>query len=141
MLLPLAPPYSDQPRCLYLRTTYSSSQPAFARPRSVKPDRLLERNRDEVLHKRWHHDIWEVGTWLGQVYAGKHNYYAVPGSSRYIGAFRRRLQCLWMRALRRRSQRPYFSWRRLERMTEPLWSPASIRHPWPDQRFAIKHPR
>ena len=34
-----------------------------------------------------------------------------------------------------------FSWKRLERMTEILWPRASIRHPWPDQRFAVKHPR
>ena len=46
-----------------------------------------------------------------------------------------------MRALRRRSQRARFSWKRLEGMTEILWPRASIRHPWPDQRFAVKHPR
>ena len=39
-------------------------------------------------------------------------------SSRYISAFRRRLQRPWMRALRRRSQRDRFDWKRLERMTE-----------------------
>ena len=48
---------------------------------------------------------------------------------------------LWMRALRRRSQRARFSWRRLGRMTDILWSRVSIRHPWPNQRFAVKHPR
>ena len=69
------------------------------------------------------------------------NYYAVPGSSRFISTFLRRLQRLWMRALRRRSQRARFAWRRLERMTEILWPRASLRHPWPDQRFAVKHPR
>ena len=66
---------------------------------------------------------------------------AVPGSGRFIRAFHRRLQRLWMRALRRRSQRARFSWKRLERMTEILWPRASIRHPWPDQRFTVKHPR
>ena len=35
---------------------------------------------------------------------------AVPGSGRFIRAFHRRLQRLWMRALRRRSQRARFSW-------------------------------
>ena len=30
--------------------------------------------------------------------------------------------------------------RYLERMTEILWPRASIRHPWPDQRFAVKAP-
>ena len=34
---------------------------------------------DEVLRKRWHHDIWEVGKWLGRVCEGWLNYFAVPG--------------------------------------------------------------
>ena len=85
--------------------------------------------------------ILEVGRWLGRVCNGWLNYFAVPGSGRFIRAFLRRLQRRWMRALRRRSQRARFSWKRLERMTEILWPRASIRHPWPDQRFAVKHPR
>ncbi len=65
------------------------------------------------------------------------NYFAVPG--RWLHMFRHRLQRLWMRAIRRRSRRHRFDWKRLERMTELLWPP--IRHPWPDQRFTVKHPR
>ncbi len=34
---------------------------------------------EEVLRKRWHHDIWEVGAWLGRVCQGWLNYYAAPG--------------------------------------------------------------
>ncbi len=69
------------------------------------------------------------------------NDFAVPGSSRWMRTFRRRLQRLWMRALRRRSQRDRFDWKRLERMTDILWPRATIRHPWPNQRFTVKHPR
>ena len=110
------------------------------KPAVKRVNRTLARI-DEVLRKRWHHDIWEVGVWLGRVYQGWLNYFAVPGSSRWIKAFRRRLQRLWLRALRRRSQRDHFDWKRLERMSEILWPRASIRHPWPDQRFAVNHPR
>ena len=110
------------------------------KPVAKRVNRTLTRI-DDVLRKRWHHDIWEVGTWLGRVYQGWLNYFAVPGSSRWIKAFRRRLQRLWLRALRRRSQRDRFEWKRLERMTDILWPRASIRHPWPDQRFAVNHPR
>ena len=95
----------------------------------------------EVLRRRWHHDIWEVGKWLGRVYQGWLNYFAVPGSGWFLRSFHRRLQRLWMRALRRRSQRSRFTWKRLERLTQLLWPRGSIRHPWPDQRFAVKHPR
>ena len=83
----------------------------------------------------------EIGEWLGQVCNGWLNYFAVPGSGRYVRGFVRRLQRLWMWALRRRSQRYRFSWKRLERMTELLWPRVSIRHPWPDQRFTVNHPR
>ena len=110
------------------------------KPVAKRVNRTLARI-GEVLRKRWHHDIWEVGKWLGRVCEGWLNYFAVPGSGRFIRAFQRRLQRLWMRALRRRSQRDRFGWRRLERMTEILWPRASIRHPWPDQRFAFNHPR
>ena len=44
-------------------------------------------------------------------------------------------------ALRRRSQRDRFAWKRMERMTELQWPKVTIRHPWPDRRFAVKHPR
>ena len=98
------------------------------KPIANRVNRTLARI-DEVLRKRWHHDIWEIGAWLGRVCQGWLNYFAVPGSAR------------WMRALRRRSQRHRFDWTRLERMTEILWPRVSIRHPWPAQRFAVKHSR
>ena len=110
------------------------------KPVAKRVNRTLARI-EEVLRKRWRHDIWEVGERLGRVYQGWLNYFAVPGSSRFLRRFRRRLQRLWMRALRRWSQRARFDWKRLERMSEILWPRVSIRHPWPDQRFAVNHPR
>ena len=124
----------------YCTTTLRGRFRLGRKPVAKRVNRTLARI-DEVLRKRWHHDIWEVGRWLGRVCNGWLNYFAVPGSGRFIRAFLRRLQRRWMRALRRRSQRARFSWKRLERMTEILWPRASIRHPWPDQRFAVKHPR
>ena len=124
----------------YCTTTLRGRFRLGRKPVAKRVNRTLARI-DEVLRKRWHHDIWEVGRWLGRVCNGWLNYFAVPGSGRFIRAFLRRLQRRWMRALRRRSQRARFSWKRLERMTEILWPRASIRHPRPDQRFTVKHPR
>ena len=124
----------------YCATTRRGRFRLGRKPVAKRVNRTLARI-DEVLRKRWHHDIWEVGMWLGRVYQGWLNYFAVPGSGRFIRSFHRRLQRLWMRALRRRSQRAHFDWKRLERMTEILWPRASICHPWPDQRFAVNHPR
>ncbi|MCY3856824.1 MAG: group II intron reverse transcriptase/maturase [Rhodospirillales bacterium] len=110
------------------------------KPVAKRVNRTLARI-GEVLRRRRHHDIWEIGTWLGQVLQGWLNYFAVPGSGRWLQTFRRRLQRLWLRELRRRSQRHRFDWQRLARMTVILWPRARIRHPWPDQRFAVRHPR
>ena len=60
------------------------------------------------------------------------NYYAVPTSSRSLGAFRRQLERLWLRELRRRSQKDRFAWRRLSKICDQLWPPVRILHPWPD---------
>ena len=124
----------------FCTTTRRSRFRLGRKPIAKRVNRTLARI-GEVLRERWHHDIWEVGEWLGRVFQGWLNYFAVPGSGRFLRAFRRRLQRLWLRALRRRSQRHRFDWKRLERMTEIVWPCVSIRHPWPDQRFAVKHPR
>ena len=110
------------------------------KPIAKRMGRTLQRIK-AALRKRLHHDIWEVGQWLGQVVNGWLNSYAVPGSSQWLRAFVRAVQKLWMAALRRRSQRHRFSWKKLERMTELLWPPVHIRHPWPDQRFAVNYLR
>jgi RNA-directed DNA polymerase len=48
---------------------------------------------------------------------------------------------LWRRTLRRRSQKDGFTWDRMTKLAD-AWLPAPrILHPWPDQRFAVKHPR
>ena len=43
-----------------------------------------------VLRQRWHHDIWEVGAWLGRVYQGWLNCFAVPGLNRREASRNRR---------------------------------------------------
>ena len=92
-----------------LSTSWDSRHFRLGRkPVAKRVNRTLARI-DEVLRKRWHHDIWEVGRWLGRVCEGWLNYFAVPRSGRFIRAFHRRLQRLWMRALRRRSQRDRFT--------------------------------
>ena len=61
----------------------------------------------EVLRKRRHIDIWEVGSWFERVYLCWLNCFAIPGLGRFIRSCHRRLERLWMRALGRRSvQRP-----------------------------------
>lgn len=106
------------------------------KPAAKRMTRTLKRI-GEILRKRMHWDIWEVGKWLGKVLGGWLNYFAVPGTAWWLGKFRRRLAGSWMKIIRRRSQRANFSWQRLSRMVRLLWPMTRIRHPWPEQRFAV----
>ena len=90
-----------------------------------------------ALRRRMHEDVWETGRWLGQVLRGWLNYYAVPTSSRSLQAFVYQVKRIWMRTLRRRSQKDRFPWDRLQRICDRLWPKPQIAHPWPAERFAV----
>jgi len=93
------------------------------------------------LRLRMHQTIPDQGQWLKQVVTGHFAYYAVPTNSRALSAFRHYVTDLWRRTLRRRSQKDGFTWDRMTKLADD-WLPAPrILHPWPDQRFAVKHPR
>ena len=95
--------------------------------------RLLLRNR--------HADPKDTARWLGQVLNGWLNYYAVPGSYRFLARFRERLKRIWARTLRRRSQKGRIDWKKLDALCKELWPAVRIRHPWPNQRFAVRYTR
>jgi RNA-directed DNA polymerase len=87
------------------------------------------------MRRRWHHSIPEQGHWLASVLAGHYRYYAVPDNIRALQAFREAVIRLWLRALRRRSQRSRMTWERMRRIAD-RWLPlARIQHPWPTTRF------
>lgn len=60
------------------------------------------------LRRRMHADVWETGRWLGQVLRGWLNHRAVPTSIRSLQTFVCQLKRIWMRTLRRRSQKDRF---------------------------------
>ena len=95
----------------------------------------------EALRKRMHEPIPVQGQWLRQVVRGYFAYHAVPTNSRALVAFRHHVTDLWRRTLRRRSQKDAMTWERMRRIAN-AWLPLPrILHPWPDKRFAVKHPR
>ena len=53
------------------------------------------------------------------------------------------LQCrdLWRRSLQRRSQKDVTTWERIEGLARVWLPPPKILHPWPSDRFRVKHPR
>ena len=87
------------------------------------------------IRRRWHHSIPEQGRWLASVLAGHYRYYAVPDNIRALEAFREAIIRLWLKALRRRSQRSGMTWERICRFAERWLPTARIHHPWPTTRF------
>jgi hypothetical protein len=68
---------------------------------------------------------------------GLYNYYAVPTNFRALNAFYYHVLWIWLRCLRRRSQRHRLTWRKMMRIAE-RWLPSpKLRHPYPDWRFDV----
>ena len=87
------------------------------------------------IRRRWHHSIPEQGRWLASVLAGHCRYYAVPDNIRALQAFREAVIRLWLKALRRRSQRSRMPWERMRRIADRWLAQPRIHHPWPTTRF------
>lgn len=120
-----------------------SRRGAFLLKRKTRSDRMRVRLREikEQLCRRMHDPIPEQGRWLKAVVAGYFAYHAVPTNSRALGAFRFHVVDLWRRSLRRRSQKDHMTWERMNRIATAWRPPPRILHPWPEDRFAVKHPR
>ena len=88
-----------------------------------------------------HQPIPSQGHWLRQVVTGHSAYDAVPTNNRALSAFRHYVAVLWRRTLRGRSQKDGFTWDRMTMLVAGWLAAPRILHPWPDQRFAVKHPR
>jgi RNA-directed DNA polymerase len=96
--------------------------------------RKLHELKDELMRRR-HHAIPEQGRWLGSVLRGHYAYYAVPGNSDRINRFYNEVTRLWLRALRRRSQKHRLPWTRMRRLSARWLPPPKRMHPFPNARF------
>ena len=115
----------------------------FLLKRKSRRDRMKVKLQDikEKLRRQIHKPIPEVGRWLGQVVRGYFNYHAVPTNSPSLVAFSRKVLRLWYRTLRRRGNKGKITWPRMYRLRDDFLPAPRIQHPWPEQRFAVKHPR
>ena len=121
----------------------NSRRGAFQLQRKTRGDRMRAKLREikEALRKRMHEPIPDQGRWLKQVVRGFFAYHAVPTNSRALGAFRHHVSDLWRRTLRRRSQKDGMTWAWITKIADAWLPQPRILHPWPEQRFAVKHPR
>jgi RNA-directed DNA polymerase len=115
----------------------------FLIKRKSRRDRKMAKLKEikEELRRRLHQSIPEQGQWLKQVVAGYFAYHAVPTNIEALMAFRFHVISLWGRALRRRSQKDGTTWKRILKIADDYLPKPRILHPWPNQRFAVKHPR
>ncbi|HEV3310025.1 MAG TPA: group II intron reverse transcriptase/maturase, partial [Chloroflexota bacterium] len=121
----------------------TSRRGRFLLKRKSRRDRQKAKIKDiaGALRQRMHHPIPEQGAWLKQVVSGYFNYHAVPTNRRALVAFRTEIANRWRLVLNRRSQRGALTWDRIAKIVDDWLPKPRILHPWPNQRFAVKHPR
>ena len=95
----------------------------------------------QKLRRRMHESTEQTGEWLISVVRGYFQYHAVPDNEERMRAFRNDVLRHWLRQLRRRSQRSRWTWKRFQERLGVLLPDVEILHPWPNVRFAAKHPR
>lgn len=111
--------------------------------RKSRRDRMRATLRDikEALRRRINRPIPETGKWLASVVSGYFAYHAVPTNGLALAAFRRHVIVIWHRQLARRSQRARVPWERMAKLADEYLPKPRILHPWPNVRFAARHPR
>jgi hypothetical protein len=92
------------------------------------------------LRRRIHDSLAETTKWLQSVVRGYFQYHAVPGNEKRLEAFRAAVLRLWLRQIRRRSQRSRRTWARFLERLEALLPEVCILHPYPAPRFDARHP-
>jgi RNA-directed DNA polymerase len=90
----------------------------------------------QKLKQRMHDPIREVGAWLTKVVRGYFNYHAVPDNLKRLSAWRYQLSRLWLKQLRRRSQKDKMTWERFSLLEEKYIPYPKRVHPYPPERFA-----
>ena len=96
------------------------------------------REVNDQLKRRRHQPIPVQGQWLRSVVQGHLAYYAVPGNTDTVAAFRTQVTRHWYKALRRRSQRTRINWERMNPIAKRWLPRARAMHPFPEVRFAAR---
>jgi group II intron reverse transcriptase/maturase len=120
-----------------------SRRGAFILLRKTRADRMKAKLLDikMQLRKRMHASMGEHGQWLRTIVMGYYAYHAVPMNTGTLSAFRYHVTRLWHKTLQRRSQKSSLTWERMSNIANDWLPTPRVLHPWPNQRFAVKHPR
>jgi RNA-directed DNA polymerase len=115
----------------------------FTVKRKTIGKRLAARLKDikAKLRARLHGEIGDTVKWLKAVVRGYFQYHAIPDNEERMKTFRHEVLRLWLRQLRRRSQRSRWTWGRFLEKLGAQMPEIQILHPYPNERFDAKHPR
>jgi group II intron reverse transcriptase/maturase len=111
------------------------------RQTSVSRTRRTLHSVKDWLYRNRHRPVGEQKRWLAAVMRGHLNYFAVPGNVIRVSRFHTELGKLWMKALRRRSQRYRLVWARFGQFLRDALPQPRVVHPWPNKRFDGIHSR
>jgi RNA-directed DNA polymerase len=125
----------------YVTTKKDGTGFQLGRKTQRKRMRAKLREIEETLRQHRHKSIGEQGRWLGTVMRGYFAYFAVPTNIPAMGAFCHHTTVLWLRSLRRRSQRHRLTWKRMAGYVERYLPPVRVQHPWPEERFRVTYSR
>lgn len=96
----------------------------------------------EELMKRKHAPIQQTGTWLKSVVQGHGLYFGVPGNSKALRSYRDQVVKMWLKVLRRRSQKGIaLTWEKFNRIVDKYIPHLRICQPFPEVRFAMTQGR
>src|SRR5436305_380145 len=120
-----------------------SRKGGFLIKRKTRRDRMRAKLKavSQELRRGMHQPPDEVGNWLRHVVKGYFNYHAVPTNIHALQEFRDEITQRWRRALSRRSDKGAIAWNWMAKMADAWLPQPHILHPWPNQRFAVRHPR
>jgi RNA-directed DNA polymerase len=90
------------------------------------------------LRRRWHDPLPMTGQWIHKVLVGHMNYFSVSGNDPSIWLFFHEVQRLWLRRIRRRSQKGFMNWDRFVRITARFFPRVRLLHPHPCYRFDVR---
>jgi hypothetical protein len=110
------------------------------RKTSKKRMRARLRMIGDILYRGRHRPFHKQADWLGRVVAGYFRYFAIPGNTPALEAFRTQVVRLWLHALRRRSHKHRLNWQVFGMRVSRLLPHPKILHPYPNARFYAKHP-
>jgi group II intron reverse transcriptase/maturase len=96
----------------------------------------LKEIRAELSH-RMHEPVPTQGAYLRSVVSGHIRYFGVPMNGPCISAFHKEVCRMWMKVLKRRSQKHNLKWERMRRLIAKWLPPARVCHPYPVVRFGV----